>query len=377
VHSTGFIHMLVAQNPKNPRSKSYKRFNLYREGMHTRDFLNVGGLPIDLGWDVQKHQVWGSSERSRFIEILPEVTPARDRMRDYLFYWRPSTPRGGLLDHIASGQLARVSKGDHLWVVTVAGKKLILFGKMTVDAIVSQRAAERRLKGRKDLWKADYHAVTKDGTAQAMGNIDLTERALELRFQGTKDRLPADFTGSNLQTMRLLTAPSADLLEEIWRNATGDIPDLRDLAQEADDLEQHDSFDPENTSDGRIRILREIANRQGQPAFRNRVLDAYDRRCAITDWSVVETLEAAHIYPYRGAHTNAISNGILLRADVHTLFDLGFIAIDTSDYTVLVADRLKDSPYGCFSGRKFRRPLSTRVHPSKQALDKHRKLFGL
>ena len=43
-------------------------------------------------------------------------------MREYLFYWRPNTPRGGLLDHIAGDQLGRVSKGDRLWVVTVDDK---------------------------------------------------------------------------------------------------------------------------------------------------------------------------------------------------------------------------------------------------------------
>jgi hypothetical protein len=84
-------------------------------------------------------------------------------MSDYLFYWRPSTPRGGLLDHVASDQLARVSKGDHLWVVTIVDRNLILFGKMAVDAIVSQRDAERRLKRKNDIWPAKHHAVTKKG----------------------------------------------------------------------------------------------------------------------------------------------------------------------------------------------------------------------
>jgi hypothetical protein len=297
-------------------------------------------------------------------------------MSDYLFYWRPGTPRGGLLDHIASNQLTRVSRGDHLWVVTIDGERLILFGKMTVDAIVSQREAERRLKT-KDIWEAESHALPKEGNAEPMANIELGERASQLRFHGTKDRLPADFSGSNLQSMRLLTTTSADLLEKVWKDATGDNPYLRDLAEQADDVEQKDSFNPKNLSDGRKRILREIVNRQGQPAFRNRILDAYGRRCAITDSNVIETLEAAHISPYRGTETNHISNGILLRADVHTLFDLGFIAVDTSDYTVLVADRLKDSQYGRFSGKQVQLPSNGRARPSKQAFDRHRKEAGL
>jgi putative restriction endonuclease len=206
-----------------------------------------------------------------------------------------------------------------------------------------------------------------------MAFVNLTKRALQLRFQGRKDRLPNNFTGSNLQAMRLLTPASAFQLEKAWNNGTGDTRHLRDLAEQADKVEHSDLFDPENVSDGRERLLREIVNRQGQPAFRNRILDAYGRRCAITNSNVVETLEAAHICPYRGTHTNKVPNGILLRADIHTLFDLRLIAIDTSDYSILIADRLKDSPYARFSGRPVRPPSKHRDHPNKQALDEHRR----
>jgi hypothetical protein len=298
-------------------------------------------------------------------------------MSDYLFYWRPSTPRGGLLDHIASDQLARVHKGDHLWVVTIADRKLILFGKMEVAAIVSQRDAERQLKSRKDIWPAKYHAVAKKGTAEPMESIDLSRRALQLRFIGKKDRLPLGFTGSNLQALRRLDDRSEKLLEEIWKRATGNLRNLRDLAGEADDLERNDSFDPENVLDGRKRLLRAIVNRQGQPVFRNRVLDAYGHRCALTNSNVVETLEAAHIYPYRGTRTSHVTNGILLRADIHTLFDLGLITIDSSNCKVMVAERLRDSPYARFSGRRLRPPKNSHASPNKKALDMHREKFGL
>lgn len=108
-------------------------------------------------------------------------------MSDYLYYWRPSTPRGGFLNHIASDQLERVHKGDRLWVVTVDDKKLILFGKMTVFAVVSQREAERRLKT-EDIWDATFHAIAKKGNAEPMENIELGKRALQLRFQSTTGR---------------------------------------------------------------------------------------------------------------------------------------------------------------------------------------------
>jgi putative restriction endonuclease len=69
--------------------------------------------------------------------------------------------------------------------------------------------------------------------------------------------------------------------------------------------------------------LRCIAARRGQAAFRAALIDAYGGRCSITGCDAVEALEAAHISPYKGDHTNDVTNGLLLRADLHTLFDLG------------------------------------------------------
>ena len=59
----------------------------------------------------------------------------------------------------------------------------------------------------------------------------------------------------------------------------------------------------------------------------------------------MEVLEAAHILPYRGPDTNKVVNGLLLRADVHTLFDSGLIAVDVKNMTVLVDKSLEGSEY--------------------------------
>ncbi|MFC6150633.1 MULTISPECIES: HNH endonuclease [Mumia] len=74
--------------------------------------------------------------------------------------------------------------------------------------------------------------------------------------------------------------------------------------------------------DTRAWQTRAIAARRGQSAFRRQLLDAYGGACAITGTRVTDVLEAAHITPYRGQHTNDARNGLLLRSDVHTLFDL-------------------------------------------------------
>jgi len=77
------------------------------------------------------------------------------------------------------------------------------------------------------------------------------------------------------------------------------------------------TFDPEAVESDRRRRLAAITERRGQPAFRRKILLAYEGRCAFTGCDVEEVLEAAHIYPYQGDATDVISNGLLLRSDVH------------------------------------------------------------
>jgi putative restriction endonuclease len=89
------------------------------------------------------------------------------------------------------------------------------------------------------------------------------------------------------------------------------------------------AFDPGNIMDGRERIVASIVIRRGQPEFRRILIRAYKGRCAVSGCDAIEVLEAAHIMPYLGQDTNHPSNGILLRADIHTLFDLGLLSIDT------------------------------------------------
>ena len=132
-----------------------------------------------------------------------------------------------------------------------------------------------------------------------------------------------------------------------------------------------DPFDPSSIKDARKRISRMMAQRRGQPAFRNALLDAYDRKCAITGCEVVEVLEAAHIYTYRGSDTNKVVNGLLLRADVHTLFDSGLIAVDVKNMTVLVDKSLEGSEYWTFHGKKLRLPSDTERRPGCEVLKMH------
>jgi len=80
--------------------------------------------------------------------------------------------------------------------------------------------------------------------------------------------------------------------------------------------------------------------RLGQGAFRVLVTDAYQRKCSITGEKTLPVLEAAHIKPFAESGPQSVSNGLLLRADVHKLFDAGYLTI-TNDHRVEVSSRIK------------------------------------
>jgi hypothetical protein len=137
------------------------------------------------------------------------------------------------------------------------------------------------------------------------------------------------------------------------------------------------AFDPSNIIDGRQRVVGQILRRRGQPEFRQKLLLAYERRCAISACDAEQALEAAHIVPYRGPETNDVRNGLLMRADLHTLFDLGLIAVDVESMNVLLNSRLRATSYGELEGRRLRLPRNPSLWPSPEALKYHRDWSGL
>ncbi len=153
--------------------------------------------------------------------------------------------------------------------------------------------------------------------------------------------------------------------------------EIRDLVRSVAMEEDPSEFEPESLADARQRVLRSIIQRQGQPAFRTMLLRAYSSRCAFSGCEVTDVLEAAHICPYQGPETNHPQNGLLLRTDLHTLFDLGLLAVDTETMTIVTSGHLDNSDYAELSGRDVRIPKEPAKMPSTIALDQHRKKAGL
>ncbi len=118
--------------------------------------------------------------------------------------------------------------------------------------------------------------------------------------------------------------------------------------------------------------------RLGQGAFRILVTEAYSRRCAVTGERTLPALESAHIKPYSKSGPNNISNGILLRSDLHKLFDLGYMTV-TEDLKVEVSRRIKEEyengrEYYALHGNKLvSLPSNPLDLPSRQYIEWHNK----
>jgi len=130
---------------------------------------------------------------------------------------------------------------------------------------------------------------------------------------------------------------------------------IRDYANaiDADGYEQPQAETSTSSSiiETRRRVLREISLRRGQRQFRERLISRYGFACQISGCAFPGLVEAAHIRPYAETNDNGAHNGLLLRSDLHTLFDLDLLAIDPADLTVRIHFDLMAAGYNMFDGK--------------------------
>ena len=118
-----------------------------------------------------------------------------------------------------------------------------------------------------------------------------------------------------------------------------------------------------------------VLPRLGQGTFRVAVMDGYGRRCAVTGERTLPILDAAHIKPWSQGGEHSPGNGILLRTDIHRLFDLGYVTIDES-HRFDVSPKLKEDyengrHYYALRGQKVRLPDNDAFMPTPAALQWH------
>ncbi|WP_299108672.1 HNH endonuclease signature motif containing protein [uncultured Tenacibaculum sp.] len=113
--------------------------------------------------------------------------------------------------------------------------------------------------------------------------------------------------------------------------------------------------------DHRELVNRDIKARKGQSEFRKKMLRKFQNTCCITGCTIIDILEAAHIKPYRGEKDNHSDNGLLLRTDIHTLFDLNLIGINPDDLKIKLHPSIMRDGYEVLNDKKvsFRNASNT------------------
>lgn len=154
-------------------------------------------------------------------------------------------------------------------------------------------------------------------------------------------------------------------IDSLIRRFAGKVP-VPELATENEP-------DPASIIETRRRILREIALRRGQRRFRDRLIKRYGPQCQISGCHFPGLIEAAHIRPYSASEDNGAGNGLLLRSDLHTLFDLGLLGIGPVTLQIALHPALLAAGYAEFDDRTLL--VNGTSGPARAALEERWQFF--
>lgn len=227
-------------------------------------------------------------------------------------------------------------------------------------------------------WYFAYHQENSDPTQR---DREYTNRGLlrciddRVPVGVLRERLPDSTNRDTYEVLGIAVPTGWDagyfLFEGVRADGTWHLGDTAGdllLADAEQTVETSAEEPPGDDYDARLKVTRQIVARRGQPKFRAALLEAYSRRCAVTGTAAEAVLEAAHIRPYRGAESNVTTNGLLLRADIHTLFDLGLIGIAPGTLELAVSKVLAGTDYFELSGKSLDVPGEATARPSTDAL---------
>jgi len=171
-------------------------------------------------------------------------------------------------------------------------------------------------------------------------------RPLASRYLGVADRLMTGLTGAN-HPLRLQQFEGQTAVE-------------RELDFQLDERRKVES----------LRVVRE-----GAREFRKSVLHAWRNQCLFTGCAVLPALEAAHIFPYAGVHTNDVTNGLPLRADLHRLFDRHMVSVQWTRKGLVrhVSPALTGSPYAALEGLVDFKGVT--IRPARRVIGWHYDLY--
>lgn len=132
-------------------------------------------------------------------------------------------------------------------------------------------------------------------------------------------------------------------------------------------------IDPEAPVDARRKWTSLRVMREGAAAFRNDLKQVWDGACAVTGCTEAAALDAAHIYPYGGPQTNDARNGLLLRADIHRLFDRFQLTLvqGVAGLEARIGANVRDTQYRGLDRARVRAPVDPDRGPDLRLLAAH------
>ena len=281
----------------------------------------------------------------------------------------------------------RLSEGD---VVLLRDSQKML-GVARVEQVVPSQGSKQRLrcpecrttgiKGRKKKkprWRCNNGH---EFDVPLEETVKVTQ--YEARFKGTFRSSKTEVSASEIKETAL--RPNDQLsIEELdpHRLALGIASRVPYLAELLEDSAQRTSLHPEDADEyadeapadyqtsieRRNDLLKTIRARRGQSKFRKQLIRRYGARCMISRFPLLDIVEAAHIRPYRRSADNHPDNGLLLRADLHTLFDLNHMGIDPETLHVHFSTDAREAGYDEFHDLKIK--ITARRGPSREALSR-------
>ncbi|GAB3921789.1 HNH endonuclease [Mucilaginibacter myungsuensis] len=163
-------------------------------------------------------------------------------------------------------------------------------------------------------------------------------------YQAIKEQIPARLIANyylNYNAYYSIQAARQELLSDRFK-------DISNLLTRSIHI-PGDNYVP-SISDMRDYKLLKLAIRPAQAAFRSQLIIRHGSRCMISNCDIAEALDACHIAPYLGPEDNHLENGLILRKDLHALFDADLIGIHPQNLTISVAQKLKQSSYKDLEG---------------------------
>lgn len=194
---------------------------------------------------------------------------------------------------------------------------------------------------------------------------------LRKRYAGMERRLIEDIQPA---ADRILTSADANSGTEELPPATEPVEAIGSgLASSLLDSE----FDIDAPVDERRKTESLRVIRDGAKQFREVLLRVWGSKCAITETRVADALDGAHIYPYLGKKTNLAVNGVLLRADLHRLFDRYLVTFryDEGNLVIAVSKKLAETEYAIYSGQHIKFPAAKRHQPDGRVVGWHYRKF--